>query len=118
MGIGSFISGLFGKKDDSVTLTGDQATIVQKVLQKELSEIDIKRYHIVDKASKEGQMLPIDSMRRGLDGASQEVLDAAEIQIQDMFDKYGAEMPANTAQRYVREIDGESIWSDHPGCFE
>lgn len=94
---------------------------LQGLGEKELREIALKRHEIVDKASLEGKTMPISSIigNSNIEEMSEEARKAAEKLLQKLRDRYGDELPVNTAFRISCESgEGEKVWSDYPGCHE
>lgn len=123
MGIGGFFNGLFGGRNDEVTITREQAQEFRRLVQKELSEIARKRHDLVDKGALEGKTVPVNTLYSTGNSATPE--DRAEIlKVTEMLlDRHGETMPVNTAHRFVLFLgDGENeepdVWSEAPGCHE
>jgi len=118
MGIGNFFKGLFGKRD-SVTITKEQAELMQQLLAKEQLEQSMQLHAIADQRSLEGETVPVSSIFIDLDKLSPEERAKAEEVKQELLDKHGENMPVNTAHRITRDWDcEEKTWSDRPGCWE
>ncbi len=123
MGIGSFLIkaaiNLFSKRDTGVTLTQEQAEHVKILVEKERKQISRQMHDVVDKGALEGKTVSVNSICVKRADASPEERAYIEQTMQELIEKYGENMPVNTAHRLSRAwAEEEKVWSDAPGCYE
>lgn len=123
MGFGGFLIKtaieFFSKRDTGVTLTREQAEHVLELAKKERAQISRQMHDVVDKGALDGETVSVSSICVMRDGASTEERAYIEHTMQELIEKYGENMPVNTAHRLSREwADEEKVWSDTPGCYE
>ncbi len=123
MGIGSFLIkaaiNLFSKRDSGVKLTREQAQHVLELVEKERAQISRQMHDVVDKGALEGKTVSISSICVKRADASPEERTYIEQKMQELIEKYGENIPVNTAHRLSREwTEEEKVWSDTPGCYE
>jgi chemotaxis regulatin CheY-phosphate phosphatase CheZ len=111
--------GFFSKRDNSVTLTQEQAQQVHGLVKKELAQISRQMHDVVDKGALDGKTIQVSSICLIPDGATKEERASIEQAMQELIEKYGENMPVNTAHRLSCEWGGEEkVWNDNPGCHE
>lgn len=111
---------IYRNRKKSVTLTKDQAEVVQGLIRKELKDIERKRQNIIDSAAASGKAIPLESLFPNIQNESQTLNQEAEELKKELLKKYGENVPVDVAYRLIKEFhpDEESVWSDNPGCFE
>lgn len=123
MGFGGFLIKaaieFFSKRDTGVTLTQEQAEHVLELTKKERAQISRQMHDVVDKGALDGKTVSVNSICVSRVGASPEERAYIEHTMQELIEKYGENMPVNTAHRLSRQwADEEKVWSDAPGCYE
>jgi len=106
-------------KNEPVTLTGEQAEIVDKLLNKEIENLSQKMHDTVDKEALQGKTVSVKSVCKITASMSDAEKQGIEDLRQKLLEQYGPTIPVNTAHRMSMELEGnEQMWSRSPGCFE
>lgn len=109
----------FSKRDTGVTLTREQAEHAKELLEKERVQISRQLHDVVDKGALDGGTVSVSSICVRRADATPEERAYIERMMQELIEKYGANMPVNTAHRLSRDwADEEKVWRDAPGCYE
>lgn len=110
---------LYWNRRERVTLSPEQARAVQSLVKEEREEIAQELQDTVDESALSGKEVPLASLFGQTEGLSPDEKREIAAYKEDLFDKYGPAIPANTAHRISWELEGNGkMWSDYPGCWE
>ena len=110
---------IYSRRKGSVMLNKDQAEMVGELCRKEKIELEKKMQDMVDKDALQGKTVPVESIGKVTADMSEDVKKGVISFKQSLLDKYGPNIPINTAHRISWELEGNGkMWSDNPGCFE
>jgi hypothetical protein len=90
-----------------------------KKTQKNMRNVADQMYDIADESALKGETVLTESLCKVTPKMPDEEKNKVEVLQQQLFDRFGPKIPANTAHRISWEMSGwGKIWSDNPGCFE
>jgi len=102
-----------------MTLNAEQAEMVVGLIDKEKQALDDQMLDVADEAALNGATVSVESVVPITPDMKEEQRKQLEDYKQSLIDTYGTKMPANTAHRLSREMEGNGrMWSMYPGCFE
>ena len=98
---------IYLKRKNSVTLTKDQAELVQGLIHKEVNDVEEKRQDMIDSAAVEGKTIPLESLFSNIQNENKSVREEAEKIKKELLAKYGENIPVDAAYKLMKEFDSD-----------